>query len=547
VAVPAGTEPFFAQATAGWQDRTTYNAFMYGDKHFLPLRDIPVAKVLNAGETFEWQDIRLRILATPGHTDQHLAFVMEQAGKKFIFSGDIISAPGQVWEMDALQGSYEEFIQSEPTLKGIPNLRKSIQALVQEEAAMLLPAHGEPMEQCREALTLLDQNLVEMMTVLNGIKYFGGGASEVIPEVQTMQTCCCQYLIEEEGNGFLFDCGIDVWNQADGSQISFLDWLKAHPTLKTVEHISPSHYHLDHIATVRGVVAHYQAQVHTHEILADILQRPERYHRPCLTRLAIRVDHQYKEGESFEWRGWHMTFYHFPGQTHWHQAMLAEKNGKKILFTGDSVDDYGHIRNIDCWNYTEISETEGAARCLAILEKTQPDYLATGHWGIHSWKPENNGQIREYIRKRNEILTRLIGRKEPNLGYDVHWAELEPFRTVIQIGKKVSLIARVHNHLNEEALCTVSLSLPGGWLAQTAAGEIKVAPRADGSVTFEVTVPEEVKAQRYPIGLEVVLNGEPMGELGLAFIDVGQTWDIENRDPARFPCNTDDYGFFTKA
>jgi len=543
VAVPAGTKQYFADSNKHWYNRQTYIAGMRGPRYFMPLRSTPVKLTLKDGAAFEWKDISLKVLDTPGHTATHVSFVMAREGKKYIFSGDIIHSPGRVWEMDAMESVYEEFVKDEKHRAiRVTQLLASIELLRKQKPDMLLPAHGEPFGDCDEGLRQLDENIKGMKEALKDTA-FDPWQATVLPEVKEYQTGCCQYLLEaEDGHAILFDASF-VEGPYDRNLI---EWFKQQPTLKKVDIVIPSHYHGDHIATIRAFADKYDSKVYVHEILKDILSEPHRFFLPAMYYYPIKIDRAFKEGESFEWHGWKLTFYHFPGQTYWHQATLIEKNGKKILFTGDSIDGFRHIRCIDTWNYNPISDTEGAIKCVELLEKLNPDYVATGHWSIQPWKPEYVEGMRQYIKNRNEALRKITAQENPDMSYDVHWARLEPFRTIVKDKFTISLSAKIRNHLVTTGDVRLRLTIPKGWQVQPQTIASSIKPRSEGSFNFTVKVPKNAEQTRHVIGLDVTLNNRKYGELGMCVVDVGKRHDIEWREPEKFRAMGERYGFFSK-
>ncbi|HIJ73177.1 MAG TPA: MBL fold metallo-hydrolase [Candidatus Hydrogenedentes bacterium] len=542
VAVPKGAETHFAEAEKGWYDRPTYYAFAYGPKFFLPLRDIPVARTLSHGDVFEWRDVRLDVVHTPGHTETHVSFILERDGKRYGFTGDVICSPGKLWELDSLQSSYEEFIQAKNAVHRVPELLRSIETLRKLDLDMILPAHGDPFGDCDAALGELAVNVRRMMVILENTKYFSGPPVD-LPEIAVCPTGAAQYLIEaDNGHGILCDAGFVTFGN---SPVNLIEWLRNRTSLYKIDIITASHYHCDHMAAVRGISAHYGADVYVHESLRDIFEEPHRFFAPCLHMYPTKVVRSFTDGESFEWNGHTFTFYHFPGQTYWHQAMLADIKGEKILFTGDSIDDFTHIRCIDCFNYCPISETDGGMKCIRVLEETQPDYIATGHWGIHRWRPEYIDGMRRFMEQRNAILTALIGQEEPNFGYDVHWARLDPFRTVVEGNHIFALTARVRNHFASDKKVALRLTLPKGWSAEPEVVEDAVPGKGEGAFEFRVAVPDTARNTRHIVGLDTTLGAQPFGEMGMAVVDVGGNHDVERRNPGLFPGVSDkDYAFF---
>lgn len=540
VAVPERSRALFEKAEELWQKRHTYFAFTYNEKYALPLRNIAVTSELSGGARFIWNEYELQILSTPGHSEYGVSLLMNSGSDRIGFTGDLMAAPGKVWEFDALQSGYEEFIQG-PELQRVPELKLSLDLLAKQKLTLMLPAHGEPMKNPNTGLSLLHRQLDRLIENAKEVRYFGGGFDPV-PEVIPIGTCSIQYFIpNEQGSCVMIDAGFYDW---DGGKINLFRTMANTPQIKNIEIIVPTHIHSDHVALCRAMRHRYGAKVYAHECQADILARPERYFVPCLCNQPITVDRVFKEGESFTWSGMKFTMYHFPGHTNWHQLTLLEVNGKKIAFTGDAIDDFDHVRSIDTFNYNPIGEHVGADHCVDLLERLNPDYLCTGHWSIHKWKPEYVKGMRDWVQRHNRLITQMSAQADPNLSYHVHWADLEPFRSVLQPGGKQKLSVKLLNHLPTVGQFEVKLELPEGWSAKPATAHISIPAKGHADVPFEVTAPKQLKPARYMAGVNVTLNGQAYGALGMGCLDIGEDWSIENRDPSQIPgVSQPDYGY----
>ncbi|MHB1461553.1 MAG: MBL fold metallo-hydrolase [Armatimonadota bacterium] len=540
IAVPERSRPFFEQAEELWQKRHTYFTFAYAEKYALPLRNISVSSELTGGGRFLWNEYELQILSTPGHSEFGVSLILNHGSQRIGFTGDVMAAPGKLWEFDSLQTGYEEFIQG-PELVRVPELQASLKALAKQEITLMLPAHGEPMKSPNIGMRLLDRQLTRLVENAKETRYYDGGFDPV-PEVIAIGTCAIQYFIPDgKGNCVMVDAGFYDW---DSGRINLFEKMKEHPEIKNIEIVIPTHIHSDHVALCRAMRHRYGAKVYAHECQADVLARPERYFVPCLCNQPITVDRVFKEGESFTWSGMKFSMYHFPGHTYWHQLTVLEVNGKKIAFTGDAIDDFDHVRSIDTFNYNPIGDHVGANRCVDLLEQINPDYLCTGHWSIHKWKPEYVKGMRDWVSRHNRLITQMSAQADPNLSYHIHWADLLPFRSVLQPGEKRKLSVKLLNHLPTVGQFDVKLELPEGWSAKPALAHLSLPAKGSAELPFEVTAPRQAKPMRYMAGVNVVLNGQAYGAMGLGCLDIGEDWSIENRDPSQVPgVSQPDYGF----
>jgi glyoxylase-like metal-dependent hydrolase (beta-lactamase superfamily II) len=90
------------------------------------------------GDTVPAGDERLKVLHTPGHSPDHLAFWHEQSGT--IFSGDLVVRGSSVMIHTSRGGNLAEYL-------------RSLERLIALEPTVLLPAHGPRVADPRALLT----------------------------------------------------------------------------------------------------------------------------------------------------------------------------------------------------------------------------------------------------------------------------------------------------------------------------------------------------------------------------------------------------------
>lgn len=55
-----------------------------------------VDRLFEAGKTLEFKPYRIQVIATPGHSDDHVSFLVEAQGKRYLVSGDAIFFGGRI-------------------------------------------------------------------------------------------------------------------------------------------------------------------------------------------------------------------------------------------------------------------------------------------------------------------------------------------------------------------------------------------------------------------------------------------------------------------
>jgi len=85
--------------------------------------------ILRGGETEKVGSVALRVLHTPGHTPGSICLLMEDGGKRILFSGDMVSAQGRLGFINGPGFDLAAY-------------KKSMRRILDWKADVLLPGHG---------------------------------------------------------------------------------------------------------------------------------------------------------------------------------------------------------------------------------------------------------------------------------------------------------------------------------------------------------------------------------------------------------------------
>jgi glyoxylase-like metal-dependent hydrolase (beta-lactamase superfamily II) len=92
-------------------------------------RACPIDRVVADNETLQFGETRVTAVATPGHSHDHLAFLVTQPGRTLLVSGDALFHGGRV----GVQNVYD---------CSVPDICRSVQRLAALDYDVLLPGHG---------------------------------------------------------------------------------------------------------------------------------------------------------------------------------------------------------------------------------------------------------------------------------------------------------------------------------------------------------------------------------------------------------------------
>jgi len=530
VAVPFREKMFFDEAHRFWDSADNIIDHRYDFRpHLFTLRDsVPVARALQAGHVHDWEGLRFQVLDTPGHTDGSVTYLVEIAGRRVAFTGDLISGPGQIWEIYSLQKRF-------PGMRGdywgfggaIEELKSSLDRVLQHKPDLLIPSHGVVMADPPTAVNRLKQNLDVLMenylTTAAWRIYFDGiypkDKPPMFPPLPTVTypnwirhiASTTKAIVAEDKSVFISDCG-------HPKAIEELSRLQAAGEIGAVEGIWITHYHDDHTQLVNEAKRRFGAKVYVQREMLDIIENPLAYQMPCLFPESIRVEHPMEHGQTINWKNFKLTAYYFPGQTLYHDGLLAEKDGQKVFFTGDSFANWG-VDDYCSQNRCFTGRNNGYEQCFQILLDTRPDILMAAHWGPLPVSPDYLKKSMALFRDRQKISDRLFPHKDGNFGTDPCWIRAYPYRQTVFPGSPVEVDARVMNHSADPMKIQVTLNLPEEWKSDGITAETQIPARTEGRVRFRATAPSSPNRRRHILGLSAVIDGRSVGEFAEAVVN----------------------------
>lgn len=539
--VPASEAQFFDHATDFWlSSNNILNDRMDFRPEMMVLRESVVTdRGIQPGDAWNWEGIPIRAVATPGHTDGSLTYLVEVDGKAIAFSGDLISGPGQIWEFYSLQKGFPGMSKDYWGFGGaVAQLLQSANSLLTYEPILLLPSHGEVIHNPTDAVAALKVKLDGIMdnycyisawriyAQMGNANFKKGDTASPLPlipplplvtlpswlhKVEGADTSYC--IIAEDKSAFLFDCGFcDV--------VPALDRMVKSGKMSRVDAIWATHYHDDHTTSINAMRQKYGSEVYIQKELQDIFENPMAYSMPALFTEGIHIDHVLTEGEVIHWKGYTMTAYYFPGQTLYHDGLLIEHEGTKVFMSGDSfanwgIDDYcSYNRNF----LGKDGEIAGYNRCLKLLMEVKPDMLCAAHWGPVTVSQEYLQKTLDALRDREKMLAALFAWDDANFGLDPYWIRAYPYRQSILPGQQVTLEARIYNHSDSPRTASVELRAPAGWqIGDSAATTIP--GHTEGKLRLTAVAAERPPLRRQVLGLVVRFDNRNLGEFTEAIVD----------------------------
>lgn len=538
VCAPEAERSLLERAEEFWaDDRFRLHAYGFHPSHLTVRESVPVSRGLKDGDVVQWGGTTVKAISTPGPTDGGMTYVVECGGLRAAFIGDLMCAPGRVWEFYSLQGplpasgygvsEYHGF--GERAARVIASLRR----VLREKPGVLVPTHGEVIRRPEYAVRLLEERVLAVLQsywkTSSGRWYFGGARPEWPQDLSEMEARRCdlpswvrqiggtsRLVVAEDGHALLIDSDGDIPERVLEEQ--------RQGAVGPVDMLWITHYHDDHVGSVNRARKILSCQVVAHESTADILRRPQAYFMPCIFPEPIQIDRVTRDGESWTWHGFRLTAYTFPGQTIYDAALLVERGGERVLFVGDSLTP-GGLDDYCAYNRNLLGSGVGYDYCLRALERIGVEDLLIVNQHVDRafrFSKEFVSQLRAALAHRRKLFSQLFLWDDPNYGLDPGWVRCDPYFQTARPGQVVALDVVVRNHSESRRQTDVWLRVPDGWTGDSLFARRRTAAGAEFRVPMRVRVPSNCRPGRYVLGVVVRHGGRDAGEIAEAIVDVSR-------------------------
>ncbi|MBN1844093.1 MAG: MBL fold metallo-hydrolase [Sedimentisphaerales bacterium] len=514
--VPAGEVAEFTRVAEFWSAFTQKRFHDYQQQGTKILAEpLAAIRLVKGGDVIVWQDLPIRVLDTPGYTRGAVSYLVEVDGLNYAFVGDLIYGDGKLFDLYSLQDAIPEAqIGGYHGWAGrLGDLLQSLRNVKAQRPDILIPARGPEITNPDEAIDRLIERAqavyANYLSINAGRWFFRerydilarrilGSANRIDwmpyaavihdkPPDWIIPIHNSRLLVAQDKSGFLVDCG-------SRAIIEAVKKLLADGTIRSLDGLFITHYHDDHTDRAFELVRDLSCPVYACRPSADILVHPRRYRLPALTDNPIANLQAVADGEQIRWREFDLTMIHFPGQTIYHDALLAQKNGgQAILFLGDSftpsgIDDYCLL------NRNLLGEDRGYFHCLDRLEDIlPPEGLCINQHVLEPFRfrPDQIERMRRTLREREILLADLFPWPEVNFGIDERWARFYPYGQTVKSGQEATVEVRILNHLDTEQTYAVRLHGPRDCQFQPDRRELSIPAGQEAAAVFSVTPPAE--------------------------------------------------------
>jgi len=540
--IPAQEKPYFTRVDSIWEKITSTRFHDYYCQTtkigILPLEE---CRTVSGEEILKWQDINIKILNTPGFTRGSISYIADIDGKRFAFVGDLIYGNGKILDLYSFQDSLNGIRGYHGYAVRLGQLVSSLQLIAEEKPDFIIPSRGSiitdpdsSIQNLIRQVRLLYKNYLsicayrwyfpESMKILSDHVIGPSDNNDFMPFSSVIQRISPSWyslnansrlIFAEDSSAFLIDCGMkDVFEN--------LMKLKQCGRLKSIDGIFVTHYHDDHTDYINDVVEEFKCPVYITKELKDILENPGAYNMPCLTTDPISNLTVIQDRQKMQWKDFTLTFYFFPGQTLYHDAVLFEKiNEEAIFFIGDSftpsgIDDYCLL------NRNLLHQGMGYFYCLDIL-KDLPDNVLLCNQHVEPLFAFSRQQLDYMINtlvERKAILKNILPWDNINYGIDGQWAGIYPYGQKADRGQTVDVAVKIFNHSDVSQTFILKPNLPVGFSAEPGINKLIIDPLNESETTFKLKVSEKVEAGLYLVTVDIEFSDWNLHEWCEAIIKI---------------------------
>lgn len=452
--IDAGIPVRAAKASAEWL--TPENVAKYWQES-LPLRNSRTAYLvvpegikgidcsLEDGQSIAWRGWTLQVMATPGHSRDHVAYLARKGSEAAIaFCGDALASPGKMWSPYTTDWDHW-------TDMGLKPAAQSLRKLAELKPALLCPAHGEPIKTDTVATLIKTAEVVEEVGFMKSFERYSkerlGNAPQYAflakeqaatsgekPWSQISEHLFLTgntYVLASRDNAILV---MDPWGKRSVDQVKKL---QTDRKLGAVELVMFSHAHYDHYDGVYDLPGRDTFSVWTLDRVAEPIADPLFYRAPFVDARLVRIDRRFKDGETATWREYTLRFRHFPGQSYFTMAVQTVIDGKKCVFTADNFFHADQFSGSGGWMGLNRSWPLPYAASAQMVLDAKPDWVLAEHGGAFIFNAEDFRRRVRWGEAAAKAADALSPSGNHRSDWDPHRVHVEP---LLLRGKKQSII-----------------------------------------------------------------------------------------------------------
>lgn len=486
---------------------------------------------LEDGQTITWHGWTLEVVATPGHTPDHLAFLARRkpAGTLIAFCGDALCQPGKLWAPYTTDWHHVNN-------DGLKAAAESLDSLAARKPDLLCPQHGTPIvKDIPEALATTAKALRRAALLKSYERY----TKEVVGNPPQVAFLAPDQVASPnpEGNPkpwtklapHLFLTGntyalaskdgpvllVDPYAQ---NLVKRVEELRQDHGFGPVEAVLISHAHNDHYTGVFALPGREQFQVWTLDRIADVIGDPKRFRAPYVDARAVKTDRRIEDGQTVDWREYRLKIFHQPGQTTFAMAVAVTVDAKKCLFTGDNFYHADQYSGSGGWSGLNRGLPGGYVRSIQRVLADPPDWILAEHGGAFTFDAEDFRRRLRWAQEAAAAADALSPSSNHRHDWDPHAIRVEPLLQSAVPGRPVRVQVVVTSPSKVEH--TYRLRFPRSDVVRTSDVEITVPAGAEKRQAVELTVSSRLGKGRHVVPCMARRGAEEEAVDALFLLDV---------------------------
>ncbi|MCS7014569.1 MAG: MBL fold metallo-hydrolase [Gemmatales bacterium] len=509
---PAGVQRYWQEVLPLRSSRTAYLV--------LPQGIDGLDLTLEHGHTLEWQGWQFEVLATPGHSRDHLCYLARPLGEQaaIAFCGDSLAAPGKIWSPYTTDWDHW-------TDAGLKPAAESLRQLSRRNLRALLPAHGAPiLDSIPQALELTIQRLEKA----GQMKSFEFYTKQVLGQPPSYRFLAPEqsatagekpwshlsphlyltgntYVLVSKHGGLLV---VDPWGKRSVEQIARL---QRERKLGPVEVVMISHAHYDHYDGVYDLPEYIaqQCEVWTLDIVAQPLRAPLQWRHPFLDPRPVRITRTAEPGEVRYWREYSFRFHHLPGQTYYTMGVETTIDGKRCLFTADNWFHQDQYSGSGGWMGLNRGLPDGYSASARRVLEISPDWILAEHGSAMEFNAEDFRRRVLWAEAAVAAADALCVSGDHRRDWNPHRIAVEPFVLECQAGKELVCTLVVENTGAMAEVLEVEWHWP--WQQQPSRQSVRVPARQTTRFRSQFSIPANVEPGQYIVPVRVLVGGREEG------------------------------------
>ncbi len=464
------------------------------------------------GQTIDWQGWTVRVVETPGHSRDHVAYAVRRGsdGPLIVCCGGALAAPGKV--PTPYTADWDHW-----TDAGQKVAAASLRKLAGLEPAVLLPAHGPVIDRNATQALRDTADAVAEVAFLKSFERFtkerlgnppqyaflareqaesnGSKPWSRLSEHLFLTGNTYVLISKDEGAPFLV---VDPWDPNSARQI---------PKLKADQHLGPlevvlcSHAHFDHYDGHYSILEREKPQFWTLDRVAEPIAEPLRLRAPFVDARPIKVDRRARDGETLTWREYRLRFSHLPGQTLFTCGIETTIDGKRCFFTADNFFHQDQFSGSGGWMGLNRSHPLLYAASAQKVLDAQPDWVLCEHGGAMVFNAEDFRRRVAWGKAAARAADAISLSGSHLHDGDPHRVHVEPILHKARAGETLKATLVIDNPLPRAQPMTVTLG--GRGLVPDETWKLEVPANGNVRRDFTMRLAETVPTGRQVLALRV--------------------------------------------